>query len=60
MQNNFIPKICFYSPRFTVLKNYSNHAIFLDNFFSLTALCRDLARKGIKCTGTILQNRTQN
>ena len=33
---------------------------FFYNFFSLTGLCRDLARKGRRCTGTILQNRKQN
>ena len=43
-----------------VIKNYSNNAIFFDNFFSSTALCRDLARKSLRCTGTIYQNRTQN
>ena len=43
-----------------VLENYSNYAIFFDNFFSSTAFCRDLARKGLRCTGTIRQNRTQN
>ena len=32
----------------------------LCNFFSSIALCRDLARKGILCTRTIFQNRTQN
>ena len=33
-----------------VLEKYSNHAIFFDNFFSSTALCRDLTRKGLRCT----------
>ena len=42
-----------------VLGNYSNYAIFLTVFFSSTALCRDLARKGIRGIGTIYQNRTQ-
>ena len=43
-----------------VLKNKRSHAVYFDNFFSSTILCRDLAKGRLKCTGTIRQNRTQN
>ena len=43
-----------------VLKNKRSHADYIDNFFSSTILCRDLAMGQLKCTGTIRQNRTQN
>ena len=43
-----------------VLKNKRSHAVYFDNIFSSTILCRDLAMGQLKCTGTIRQNRTQN
>ena len=43
-----------------VLKNKRSHAVYFDNFFNSTILCRDLAMGQLKCTGTFRQNRTQN
>ena len=43
-----------------VLKNKRSHAVYFDNFFSSTILCRDLAMVQLKYTGTIRQNKTQN
>ena len=43
-----------------VLKNKRSHAVYFNNFFSSTILCRDLAMGQLKCTGTIRQNGTQN
>ena len=43
-----------------VVEDNSNHSVYFDNFFSSTSLCRDLADKKLKCTGTIRQNRTQS
>ena len=41
-----------------VLEENSNHILYFDNFFSSTTLCRDLAEKSLRCTGTVRQNRT--
>ena len=43
-----------------VLEDNSNHSVYFDNFFSSTSLCRYLADKKLKCTGTIRQNRIQS
>uniref|UniRef100_H2ZUM7 PiggyBac transposable element-derived protein domain-containing protein n=1 Tax=Latimeria chalumnae TaxID=7897 RepID=H2ZUM7_LATCH len=43
-----------------ILQNVCNHAIYFDNFFSSTTLCRKLSDKGLQCTGTIRMNRTEN
>ena len=43
-----------------VLENKRSSAVYFDNFFSSTILCRDLAMGQLKCTGTFRQNRTQN
>ena len=41
------------------LSKNDNHCIYMDNFFSSTALFRKLAEKSLRCTGTVRQNRTE-
>ena len=43
-----------------MLEEHSNHILYFDNFFSSTTLCRDLAEKSLRCTGTVRQNRTES
>ena len=43
-----------------VLEENSNHILSFDNFFSSTILCRDLAEKSLRYTGTVRQNRTES